>query len=214
MTHLRTLEKHAEQQAGKAHDKPEPHFPEATSCSRECGRSAITKGWVCGERQISKIYFSGASGLVFDLRYPLIGSGFNGIERNVPERYLRWSPPHRHWYKEGNCCSQLNARGTWYTASVVCVHTDGSNSVDVKFDDGRTVGRVHGPAMMTRVPHKRHIQQVQWYIGQPVLAQFSGEGCGTEHTSPKLYQIQSTTDVQPRTIRESRKNSSMFSMKG
>jgi hypothetical protein len=157
-------------------EKPEPHFPEATSWFKgmwvECNYGGKGVWRPC---QISSIRLDADAALVFDLRYPLMGGGFRGVERGVPERLLRWCPPHRHWYKGEPVVVNWNGRGTWYTAAVVRVHTDGSNSVDVQFDDGRTVGCVHGPRYVTRVP-QQYIQQVRWYAGQPVLAQFRGRG--------------------------------------
>ncbi len=157
-------------------EKPEPFFPEATSWFKgmwvECNYGGQGVWRPC---QISNIRLNTSAALIFDVRYPLMGGGFRGIERGVPENFLRWCPPHRQWYKGEPVVVNWNGRGTWYTASVVCVHADGSNSVDVQFDDGRTVGCVHGPRYLTRVPQEL-IQQVQWYKGQPVLAQFRGRG--------------------------------------
>ena len=155
--------------------KAEPYFPEATSWFKgmwvECN---FENQGVWRPCQISRIQV-GQEGLLFDLRYPLMGGGFRGVECNVPEKRLRWCPPRRHWHKGEAVVVNWNGRGTWYTASIVHVHEDGSNSVDIKFDDGRTVGCVHGPRYVTRVP-SQHIQQIQWYVGQPVLAQFRGRG--------------------------------------
>ena len=151
------------------------HFPEATSWFKgqwvECLHK---KRWHPG--QIAQINLSLVGNdphghITFDIRYPW-GSG---LDCNVPERNIRWMPPTRHWYEGEPVVVNWLGRGNWFTASIAKVHCDGSNSVDILFDDGRTVGCVHGPRYETRVPLEM-IQQVRWYVGQPVLAQYRGRG--------------------------------------
>ena len=148
------------------------HFPEATAWFKgqwvECLHK---KRWHPG--QIANFHFDVQGRLTFEIRYPWLGS--LGNDTYVPEHHLRWMPPKRHWYKGEPVVVNWLGRGNWYTASVAHVHNDGSNSVDILFDDGRTVGCVNGPRYLSRVDNSL-IQQVKWYKGQPVLAQYRGRG--------------------------------------
>ena len=154
------------------------HFPEATSWFKGQWVECLHKSrWHPG--QIANIHLRpSANGvpqghLTFDIRYPSDVAS-NRVDHDVPENKIRWMPPRRNWYVGEPVVVNWLKRGQWYTAAVAKVHLDGSNSVDVKFDDGRTVGCVHGPRYETRVPLEL-IQQVRWYKGQPVLAQFRGK---------------------------------------
>ena len=160
------------------------HFPEATSWFKgqwvECLHQ---KRWHPG--QIAAIHLTPSfktsfknglqqkDCLTFDIKYPWLGSLGNDL--NVPEHHVRWMPIKRHWYKGEPVVVNWLGRGNWYTASVARVHNDGSNSVDIIFDDGRTVGCVNGPKYLTRCDNS-WIQQVKWYQHQPVLAQYRGRG--------------------------------------
>ena len=152
------------------------HFPEATSWFKGQWVECLHKNrWMPGQIAAINMSQSGSDPqghLTFNVRYPW---GDPGVDLNVSERNIRWMPPKRHWYKGEPVVVNWEGRGNWYTASVVKVHRDGSNSVDVKFDDGRTVGCVNGPRYVTRVVQEM-VQEVKWYVGQPILAQYRGRG--------------------------------------